>query len=136
MLLTSSAADEDSQEADRIGGSYFSHHLASGLLGDADRSGDGRVSLAEAYAYAYARTVADTAESAAGAQHPTFSYELAGNGDVVLTDVKSRTEGPLSRRAPPPARTSSWTRGASWRRRCSRSRWWSGGWRCRRGRTG
>lgn len=95
VLLTSSAADEDSQEADPIHGSYFSHHLASGLLGDADRSGDGRVSLAEAYAYAYARTVADTSESAAGAQHPTFSYDLSGNGDLVLTDVKARTEGVL-----------------------------------------
>ncbi|MBI3181206.1 MAG: caspase family protein [Myxococcales bacterium] len=95
VILTSSAADEDSQESDQIGGSYFSHHLASGLLGDADRSGDGRVSLSEAYAYAYDRTVADTAESAAGAQHPTFSFDLAGNGDVVLTDVAQRREGVL-----------------------------------------
>jgi hypothetical protein len=93
VILTSSAADEDSQESDAIGGSYFSHHLASGLLGDADQSGDGRVSLAEAYAYAYERTVADTADSAAGPQHPTFSFDLAGNGDLVLTDVVVRREG-------------------------------------------
>ena len=51
------------------------------------------MTLFEAYAYAYDRTVADTAESAAGAQHPTFSYDLAGNGDLVLTDVASRHEG-------------------------------------------
>jgi len=95
VILTSSASDEDSQESDQIGGSYFSHHLASGLLGDADRSGDGRVSLSEAYAYAYDRTVADTVESAAGAQHPTYSYDLSGNGDVVLTDVVTRKEGLL-----------------------------------------
>lgn len=93
VLLTSSASDEESQESDLLGGSYFSHHLASGLLGDADQSGDGRVSLAEAYAYAYDRTVADTAESAAGPQHPTFSFDLAGNGDLVLTDVALRKEG-------------------------------------------
>src|SRR3954462_3055422 len=93
VILTSSASDEDSQESDAIGGSYFSHHLASGLLGGAARSGDGQVPLFEAYAYAYDRTVADTAESAAGAQHPTFSYDLAGNGDLVLTDVASRHEG-------------------------------------------
>src|SRR5436853_424709 len=43
VILTSSTSDEDSQESDAIGGSYFSHHLASGLLGGADRSGDGRV---------------------------------------------------------------------------------------------
>jgi len=95
VILASSAADEDSQESDQIGGSYFSHHLASGLLGDADRSGDGRVTLSEAYAYAYERTVADTVESAAGAQHPTFSYDLAGNGDIVLTDLVARKEGIL-----------------------------------------
>jgi len=93
VLLTSSAADEDSQESDDLGASFFSHHLASGLMGSADRSGDGRVSLAEAYAYAYERTVADTAETAAGTQHPTFGYDLAGNGDVILTDVLSRHEG-------------------------------------------
>lgn len=95
VLLTSSAADEDSQESDELGGSFFSHHLASGLLGGADASGDGRVSLGEAYSYAYDRTVADTADTAAGAQHPTFSYDLAGNGDVILTDVAIRREGVL-----------------------------------------
>src|SRR5450432_4261611 len=101
VILTSSASDEDSQESDLVGGSYFSHHLASGLLGGADRSGDGRVTLFEAYAYAYDRTVADTAETAAGAQHPTFSYDLAGNGDLVLTDVAARHEGIyLPREAP------------------------------------
>ena len=101
VILTSSTSDEDSQESDAHRRSYFSHHLSSGLLGGADRSGDGRVTLFEAYAYAYDRTVADTAESAAGAQHPTFSYDLAGNGDLVLTDVAVRHEGVyLPREAP------------------------------------
>lgn len=93
VILTSSSADEDSQESDSIGGSYFSHHLASGLLGDADRSRDGKVSLSEAYAYAYERTVADTSSSVAGAQHPTYSYDFQGNGDLVLTDLVARNEG-------------------------------------------
>ncbi len=102
VILTSSASDEDSQESDAIGGSYFSHHLASGLLGDADKSGDGRISLSEAYAYAYERTVADTAESSAGPQHPTFSFDLAGNGDLIITDVAARREGiQLVATAPP-----------------------------------
>jgi hypothetical protein len=93
VMLTSASADEDAQESDEIGGSYFSHYLVSGLRGDADRSRDRRVTLSEAYAYAYARTVADTAESAAGAQHPTFSYDLKGNADLVLTEFTSRSEG-------------------------------------------
>jgi len=87
VLIASSAADEDSQESDAIGASYFTHHLASGLLGGADASGDGKVTLAEAYAYAYARTVGSTASSAAGVQHPVFLYDLGGAGDVVLTDL-------------------------------------------------
>jgi hypothetical protein len=102
VILASSASDEDSQESDQIGGSYFSHYLASGLLGDADGSRDGRVTLSEAYTYAYNRTVADTAESAAGAQHPTYSFDLAGNGEVVLTDLTGRHEGLLFPAAAPP----------------------------------
>jgi hypothetical protein len=93
VLLSSASADEDAQESDEIGGSYFSHYLVSGLRGDADRSRDRRVTLSEAYAYAYSRTVADTTESAAGAQHPTFSYDFQGNADLVLTDFANRQEG-------------------------------------------
>jgi len=101
VILTSSSADEDSQESDLLGGSYFSHHLGSGLMGDADRSGDGQVTLFEAYSHAYARTVADTAGSSAGPQHPTFSYDLAGQGDLVLTDVRGSNEGMLVPRTAP-----------------------------------
>ena len=93
VLLSSASADEEAQESDEIGGSYFSQYLVSGLRGDADRSRDRRVTLSEAYAYAYARTVADTAESAAGAQHPTFSFDLKGNADLVLTDLTNQREG-------------------------------------------
>jgi hypothetical protein len=87
VLIASSAADEDSQESDAIGASWFTHHLASGLLGGADSSADGRVTLSEAYAYAYARTVGSTASSSGGVQHPVFLYELGGAGDVVLADL-------------------------------------------------
>jgi hypothetical protein len=87
VLIASSAGDEDSQESDAIGASWFTHHLASGLLGGADASGDGRVTLSEAYAYAYARTVGSTASSAGGVQHPVFLYDLGGAGDLVLTDL-------------------------------------------------
>ncbi len=94
VLIASSSADEESQESDEIGASFFTHYLASGLLGDADASGDGKVTLAEAYAYAYARTVGETADTRAGAQHPVYLYDLGGAGDVVLTEV-SPTGGAL-----------------------------------------
>jgi hypothetical protein len=93
VLIASSAADEDSQESDAIGASWFTHHLASGLLGGADASGDGRVTLAEAYAYAYARTVGSTASSAGGVQHPVFLYDLGGTGDVVLAELGAAAGG-------------------------------------------
>jgi uncharacterized caspase-like protein len=87
VLIASSSADEESQESDEIGASFFTHYLASGLLGDADASGDGKVTLAEAYTYAYARTVGETAETRAGTQHPVYLYDLGGAGDVVLTEL-------------------------------------------------
>jgi caspase domain-containing protein len=87
VLIASSAADEESQESDEIAGSFFTHYLASGLLGDADTSGDGKVTLAEAYTYAYGRTVGSTAETKAGTQHPVYLYDLGGAGDVVLTEL-------------------------------------------------
>ncbi len=93
VLIASSSADEESQESDDINGSFFTHYLASGLLGDADTSGDGKVTLAEAYAYAYARTVGGTAETRAGSQHPVYLYDLGGAGDVVLTELRPSTGG-------------------------------------------
>ena len=95
VLIVSSAADEESQESDEISGSFFTHYLASGLLGDADASGDGKVTLAEAYAYAYGRTVGSTAETRAGAQHPVYLYDLGGAGDVVLTELNPSRGGLL-----------------------------------------
>jgi len=95
VLIASSAADEESQESDEIAGSFFTHYLASGLLGDADVSGDGKVTLAEAYAYAYGRTVGSTAETRAGAQHPVYLYDLGGAGDVVLTELSPARGGLL-----------------------------------------
>jgi hypothetical protein len=85
VIIASSSRDEVSQESDEIQGSFFTHYLTTGLRGDADRDRDGQVTLDEAYAYAYGRTVEATAETRAGAQHPTYDFDLKGRGDVVLT---------------------------------------------------
>jgi hypothetical protein len=90
VLLTSSAADEQALESKEIGGSFFTHHLVSGLRGAADSSGAGHVTLNEAYAYAYARTVRATADTSLGPQHPSFDYRLSGQGDLVLTELPAR----------------------------------------------
>jgi hypothetical protein len=84
-FLTASAAHEDAQESDAISGSFFTHALVSGMLGAADENADGAVALDEAYSYAYDTTLRATARSLAGAQHPTFQYDLRGQGKLVLT---------------------------------------------------
>lgn len=87
VLLTSSAADEVALESREIGGSFFTHHFVSGLRGAADTSGDGIVTLDEAYQYAYAHTIAATGETVIGPQHPGYDYRLAGQGELVLTEL-------------------------------------------------
>jgi hypothetical protein len=86
-MLTSSAADEIALESTEIRGSFFTHHLVSGLRGAADSSGDGLVTLAEAYQYAFSHTVSATAGTVGGIQHPVYDYRLAGQGELVLTEL-------------------------------------------------
>jgi len=90
-LITSSAADESALESKELSGSFFSHHLMSGLRGAADVSGDGRVTLSEVYQYAFARTVSSTADTLIGPQHPAYDYRLSGVGDLVLTEIDGRS---------------------------------------------
>ncbi|NNB87309.1 caspase family protein [Corallococcus exiguus] len=87
-FLASSSADEVAQEADSIGASFFTHFLLSGLRGAADMNGDGRVTLDEAYQFAYHETLARTERSQGGPQHAAYDMQLAGSGDLVMTDLR------------------------------------------------
>ena len=82
-FLSSSSADEAAQESDRIGASFFTHYLVSGLRGGADSNSDGRVTLSEAYQFAFNETVTRTQATKHGAQHPAYDMHLVGTGDVV-----------------------------------------------------
>jgi hypothetical protein len=84
-VMASSTAQELSQESDELHSSYFTHHLVVALRGAADADGDGRVSLDEAYRYAYRRTLVATAQTQVGGQHVTLETDLAGQGDVAVT---------------------------------------------------
>lgn len=86
-FITSSAADESSLESSEVMGSYFTHNLISGMRGAADSSGDKLVTLAEAYKYAYDRTVVSTAMLPVGAQHPNYDFKLSGQGELVLSSL-------------------------------------------------
>lgn len=90
-FLTSSSATEAAQESDRIRASYFTHFLVSGFRGAADMSGDGQVTLNEAYQFAFTETLGRTVDSKGGAQHPSYDINLTGAGDVVMTDVRQTT---------------------------------------------
>src|SRR5262249_32706624 len=92
-FLASSSLDEAAQESDRIGGSFFTHFLLSGLRGAADVSGDGRVTLNEAYNFAFSETLARTEKTLSGPQHPAYDIQLAGTGDVVMTDLHDPSAG-------------------------------------------
>ncbi|WP_163990960.1 caspase family protein [Pyxidicoccus caerfyrddinensis] len=91
VIITASAADESAQESDALAGSIFTHHLVAALRGAADVSGDGSVTLAEAYTYSYARTVESSLLSRAGTQHPSFHFDLQGKGDLVLSSPARAT---------------------------------------------
>jgi hypothetical protein len=99
VILTSASASELAQESDEIGSSFFTHYLVSGLMGDADRTGDRRVSLEEIYRYVYDQTVHRTVDTLPGVQHPAFSYDLRGEGSIVLTDLNKESTGILLREA-------------------------------------
>jgi hypothetical protein len=88
-FLTASSADEAAQESDRIQGGFFTHYFLSGLRGAADASRDGRITLAEAYQFSYDETLRRTAAISGRAQHPAYDIQLAGTGDLVLTDLRS-----------------------------------------------
>ena len=90
-FLTSSAESEAAQESDRIRASYFTHFLISGFRGAADLSGDGKVTLNEAYQFAFNETLGRTVDTKGGAQHPSYDINLSGTGDVVMTDVRQTT---------------------------------------------
>ncbi|HEY8086921.1 MAG TPA: caspase family protein, partial [Polyangiaceae bacterium] len=102
-IMASSSPQELSQESDELKGSYFTHHLVTALRGAGDADGDGRVSLDEAYRYAYRRTLASTARTQVGEQHVTLETDLAGQGEVPVTypaDARAQLElpGPLDAR--------------------------------------
>ena len=90
-VIASSSAKELSQESERLRSSFFTHHWLVGLRGAADRDGDGRVTLSEAYQYAYNHTLATTAQTKVGEQHATLETNFKGKDDVPLTHPAAAT---------------------------------------------
>jgi hypothetical protein len=93
-FLSSSSENEDAQESDRIGASFFTYFFVGALRGAADRNHDGKITLSEAYQFAYEQTLGRTQNTTHGPQHPAYDMHLSGTGDVVMTDLRS-TESTL-----------------------------------------
>lgn len=96
-VMASSTAQELSQESDELKSSYFTHHLLVGLRGAGDSDRDGRVTLDEAYRYAYRRTLASTERTNVGGQHVTLETDLSGQGEIPISfpaETKSQFEFP------------------------------------------
>jgi hypothetical protein len=87
VFLASSAADESALESTELGASFFTLHFISALRGAADHTKQGRVTLAEAYRYAYENTLVSASQTSFGAQHPNFDYRLSGRGELVITEL-------------------------------------------------
>jgi hypothetical protein len=93
--LSSSSADEDAQESDKLGASFFTYFFVAALRGAADRNHDGRITLSEAYQFSYEMTLGRTQNTLHGPQHPAYDMHLSGTGDVVLTDLRSTESSSL-----------------------------------------
>jgi hypothetical protein len=88
-FMTSSSASEAAQESSRLRRSFFTHNLISGMRGGADMNQDGRITLNEAYQFAFDGTLTQTEKTMAGPQHPAYHIQMAGTGDVVITEIRN-----------------------------------------------
>ncbi len=91
-MISSSAAGEDSQESERLGASFFSHHLINAFVGAGDKNNDGQVTLNEAYKYAYHNTLRSSGRTIS-LQHPTYAFDLKGRGELMMTELRSGLKG-------------------------------------------
>lgn len=89
IFIASSSGLENAHESESLRGSFFTHHWNGGLMGAADRNGDGRVTMSEAFEYARMLTIRDTALVTQTPQHPSFHMNLSGRQDFTLASVPS-----------------------------------------------
>ncbi|MBN2035230.1 MAG: caspase family protein [Chitinispirillaceae bacterium] len=95
IIIASTTPHERAQESESLKGSIFSFYWLSGLRGSADFSGDRRVTLDEAYQYAYRKTVETSTLTSGEAQHPMYRFNIHGQGDIILTDLTDKKGGVL-----------------------------------------
>ena len=85
VWLFASGEGEPAQESDELDGAIFTHYWVSSLRGAGDVNGDGRVTLAESYDFAYSQTLLRSARSSGVLQHPAAVFDLREAAPIVLT---------------------------------------------------
>ena len=93
VIIASTTPNQRAQESESLKGSIFSYYWMNGLRGSADISGDRRVTVDEAYRYAYRKTVEASLLSGGEAQQPMYRFNIQGQGDITLTDLNGRNGG-------------------------------------------
>jgi hypothetical protein len=99
VWIASSSANEQAQESESLKSSLFSFHLFNGLRGSADISADNKVTLNEAYQYAYRKTIETSALTSGIIQHPVYRFNISGEGDIILADLTQKKGGVIIDRA-------------------------------------
>jgi hypothetical protein len=90
-VLTAAVSNTGTAEAKSLGGGYFTHALASGLLGAADADSDGSVTYGELFAFVALYTQKLTAT------RPWFDPPR-GDVHAVVADLRSAPQGVILRR--------------------------------------
>lgn len=85
VWLYATADGEAAQESDALSGAVFTHFFVNGLRGAADENRDHRVTLSEAWSFAYHQTLYRSARGSGVLQRPAATYELAQSAPLVLT---------------------------------------------------
>jgi hypothetical protein len=89
VWLFASGEGEPAQESDELEGALFTHYWVSSLRGAGDANGDGQVTLAESYDFAYSQTLLRSARSTGVLQHPAAVFDLHEAAPIVLTKTFS-----------------------------------------------
>lgn len=85
VWLYAAADGEAAQESDTLGGAVFTHFFVDGLKGAADSNHDHRVTLSEAWSFAYHQTLYRSARGSGVTQRPAANYDLAESAPLILT---------------------------------------------------
>jgi hypothetical protein len=91
IWLFSAGEGEPALESDELTGGVFTYYWVNALRGAGDANGDGRVTLAESYDFAYSQTLLRSSRGSGVLQHPAAVFDLRETAPIVLTRTTGMT---------------------------------------------